>query len=208
MALRSESGIKLIVGLGNPGPEYENTRHNAGFMTVEKILQVMPSGSFTPAHTAESTVYSGRYRGKNLVLQKPLTFMNCSGSAVRVLSRRLGIAPEEILVISDDLDLPVGRIRMRRGGSDGGHNGLKSIIAELESAGFLRLRIGIGRPQPGKTVDYVLTGFEGTEAEQFQQALDTAAEAVKTALSAGIANAMNKFNAAKAEAKMEEVKEN
>ena len=85
---------------------------------------------------------------------------------------------------------------------------MKSIIAELESASFLRLRIGIGRPQPGKTVDYVLTGFEGVEAEQFQQALDTAAEAVKTALSAGIANAMNKFNAAKAEAKMEEVKEN
>ena len=208
MALRSESGIKLIVGLGNPGSEYENTRHNAGFMTVEKILQAMPAGNFTPAHTAESTVYSGRYRGKNLVLQKPLTYMNCSGSAVRVLSRRLGIAPEEILVISDDLDLPVGRIRMRRGGSDGGHNGLKSIIAELESASFLRLRIGIGRPQPGKTVDYVLTGFEGTEAEEFNSSLDTAVEAVKTALSAGISTAMNKFNAAGAVAKVKEVKEN
>jgi PTH1 family peptidyl-tRNA hydrolase len=208
MALRNESGIKLIVGLGNPGSEYENTRHNAGFMTVEKILQNMPEGSFTASHTAESKVFTGRYRGKNLVLQMPLTYMNCSGSAVRVLSRRLGIAPEEILVISDDLDLPVGRIRMRRGGSDGGHNGLKSIIAELESASFLRLRVGIGRPQPGKTVDYVLTKFEGAEAELFNETLQTAAEAVKTALSAGIATAMNKFNAAKAEAKVEEVKEN
>ena len=197
MALRNESGIKLIVGLGNPGSEYEKTRHNAGFMAVEQLLKMMPEGAFTSGHTAESRVFTGKFRGKNLVFQMPLTYMNCSGTAVKTLSRRLGISPEEILVISDDLDLPVGRIRMRRGGSDGGHNGLKSVIAELESAGFLRLRIGIGRPAPGKTVDYVLTGFEGEEMVQFTEALETAAEAVRTALTAGITTAMNKFNAAR-----------
>ena len=197
MALRNESGIKLIVGLGNPGAEYENTRHNAGFMAVGQLLEMMPQGAFTSSHAAESRVFTGRFRGKNLVFQMPLTYMNCSGSAVKTLSRRLGISPEEILVISDDLDLPVGRIRLRRGGSDGGHNGLKSIIAELESAGFLRLRIGIGRPAPGKTVDYVLTGFDGEDKENFQEALKSAAEAVKTALTAGITTAMNKFNAAR-----------
>ena len=201
MALRNESGIKLIVGLGNPGAEYEKTRHNAGFMAVEQLLKTMPQGSFESGHTAESRIYSGRFRGRNLVFQMPLTYMNCSGSAVKTLSRRLGIQPEEILVISDDLDLPVGRIRLRRGGSDGGHNGLKSIIAELGSAGFLRMRIGIGRPEPGKTVDYVLTGFEGEESDRFQEALVLAVEAVRTAMIAGISTAMNKYNAACSAAK-------
>lgn len=212
MALRNESGIKLIVGLGNPGSEYEKTRHNAGFMTVEELLGSMPEGAFEAVHTAESRVFSGRFRGKKLVFQMPLTYMNCSGSAVKTLSCRLGILPEEIMVISDDLDLPVGRIRMRRGGSDGGHNGLKSIISELGSANFLRMRIGIGRPAPGKTVDYVLTGFEGEESVQFQESLKLAAEAVRTALTAGISAAMNKYNAVRSESKtdlqMEKTKEN
>ena len=195
MALRNECGVKLIVGLGNPGSEYEKTRHNAGFMTVDKLLSTMPEGAFTESHSAESRVFTGKFRGKALVLQMPLTFMNCSGKAVALLSRRNNIAPEEILVISDDLDLPVGRLRIRRGGSDGGHNGLKSIINELGSSAFLRLRIGIGRPEPGKTVDYVLTAFDGEEEKQFKNALGIAADAVRCVLSAGAANAMNKFNA-------------
>ncbi|MBR7107702.1 MAG: aminoacyl-tRNA hydrolase [Lentisphaeria bacterium] len=199
MALRNESGIKLIVGLGNPGREYENTRHNAGFMTVEELLKVMPEGAFTETRTAESRVFTGRFRGKNLMMQMPLTYMNSSGDAVGNLSRRLNIAPEEIMVISDDLDLPVGRIRLRRGGSDGGHNGLKSIIAGLGSANFMRLRIGIGRPEPGKTIDYVLTGFSGNELTQFQESIATAVEAVRCTLSAGLANAMNRYNAARVE---------
>lgn len=212
MALRNESGIKLIVGLGNPGSEYENTRHNAGFMTVEELLKAMPAGAFTESRAAESRVFTGKFRGKNLILQMPLTYMNCSGDAVGVLSRRLNIAPEEILVISDDLDLPVGRLRLRRGGSDGGHNGLKSIINQLGSASFLRLRIGIGRPEPGKTVDYVLTGFAGDELKLFQESVANAVQAVRAALTGGIANAMNRFNAAPPKAaaakKTEENKEN
>ena len=190
------SCIKLIVGLGNPGQEYANSRHNAGFMVIEKLLAGVPEGRVTEMHTAESRVFTGKYRGKNLTLQMPLTYMNISGAAVAPLSRRLGIEPQEILVISDDLDLAPGRLRLRQGGSDGGHNGLKSIIAELGSASFKRVRIGIGRPENGKTADYVLSGFEGDEEKAFAAAIDRAAEAVLTVLGAGMTTAMNKFNAA------------
>ena len=192
------NSTRLIVGLGNPGTEYADSRHNAGFMVIEKLLAEFPAGRFTESFTAESRVFTGKFRGKVLVLQMPQTYMNLSGNAVAPLSRRLGIAPEEILVISDDLDLETGRLRLRRSGSDGGHNGLKSIIAGLGSAGFQRLRIGIGRPEAGKTADYVLSGFTGEEEAIFKQAVDRAVEAVKTILASGMTAAMNKFNAATA----------
>ena len=140
-----QENYRLIVGLGNPGAEYRNTRHNAGFMVLEKLLASTVFSRFEESHTADSRVFSGRFRGRSLMLQMPLTYMNESGRAVGALSRRYGIAPDEILVISDDLDLALGQLRIRKGGSDGGHNGLKSIIAELQSAEFRRLRIGIGR---------------------------------------------------------------
>lgn len=195
MAPESGSSIKLIVGLGNPGEEYAASRHNAGFMVIEKLLAGFPEGRFAESHIAESRVFSGKFRSRPLVLQMPLTYMNVSGSAVAPLSRKLGIVPSEILVISDDLDLLPGRLRLRHGGSDGGHNGLKSIIAELGSASFKRLRVGIGRPEKGKTADYVLSGFEGDEEKIFAAAIDRAAEAVRTILAAGMTTAMNKFNA-------------
>ena len=194
MAAQAGSSIKLIVGLGNPGEEYAKSRHNAGFMVIEKLLAGFPEGRFTESHSAESRIFSGKYRGKNLVLQMPLTYMNVSGCAVAPLSRRLGISPEEILVISDDLDLAPGRLRLRANGSDGGHNGLKSVIAELNSSSFKRLRVGIGRPEKGKTADYVLSDFAGDDEKIFNAAIERAAEAVKTVLSSGMAVAMNKFN--------------
>ena len=187
--------IGLIVGLGNPGPEYAGTRHNAGFMVIDRLLAGCPAGRFEERHTASSSVWAGKFRGRALLLQKPLTFMNLSGQAVALLARRSGIQPESILVISDDLDLPVGRLRLRNGGADGGHNGLKSIIAELGSSSFRRLRIGIGRPKPGETVDYVLSKFEGEEERRFEASLAAAAEAVRTVLTGGMARAMNRFNA-------------
>ena len=187
--------IGLIVGLGNPGPEYAGTRHNAGFMVIDRLLAGFPAGRFEERHTASSSVWAGKFRGRALLLQKPLTFMNLSGQAVALLARRSGIQPESILVISDDLDLPVGRLRLRNGGADGGHNGLKSIIAELGSSSFRRLRIGIGRPKPGETVDYVLSKFEGEEERRFEASLAAAAEAVRTVLTGGMARAMNRFNA-------------
>jgi PTH1 family peptidyl-tRNA hydrolase len=139
-------------------------------------------------------VYAGSFKGKPLSLQKPLTFMNLSGKAVAPVARKLGLKPEEILVIHDDLDLPVGKLRLKSGGSDGGHNGLKSIIAELGSASFKRLRIGIGRPLPGQTVDYVLSKFEG-EGVDTAVVIDAARDAVQTVLTAGMSRAMNQFNA-------------
>ena len=167
--------IGLIVGLGNPGPEYAGTRHNAGFMVIDRLLAGFPAGRFEERHTASSSVWAGKFRGRALLLQKPLTFMNLSGQAVALLARRSGI--------------------QRNGGADGGHNGLKSIIAELGSSSFRRLRIGIGRPKPGETVDYVLSKFEGEEERRFEASLAAAAEAVRTVLTGGMARAMNRFNA-------------
>lgn len=186
--------IGLIVGLGNPGEEYDRTRHNAGFMVIDRLLENFPAGRFEKRHTAESFVYAGSFKGKPLSLQKPLTFMNLSGKAVAPIARKLGLKPEEILVIHDDLDLPVGKMRLKCGGSDGGHNGLKSIIAELGSASFKRLRIGIGRPLPGQTVDYVLGKFE-EEKIDVNVVLNAAKDAVQTVLTAGMSRAMNQFNA-------------
>ena len=190
----SESGVKLIVGLGNPGAEYQNTRHNVGFMVIEKLLSGLPAGRFVESFTAESRLFSGRYRGRNLFLQLPQTYMNLSGNAVGAFARRQGISPEEILVISDDLDLPVGRLRLRQNGSDGGHNGLKSIISELNSERFKRLRVGIGRQDSGKVADYVLSEVSADESALFAESLENAVKAVHAVLSSGMARAMNQYN--------------
>ena len=186
--------IGLIVGLGNPGEEYDQTRHNAGFMVIDRLLESFPAGRFEKRHIAESFLYAGNFRGKPLNLQKPLTFMNLSGKAVASVAGKLKLRPEEILVIHDDLDLPVGKLRLKSGGSDGGHNGLKSIIAELGSSSFKRLRVGIGRPLPGQTVDYVLSKFE-QEGIDVRVVIDAARDAVQTVLTAGMSQAMNQFNA-------------
>jgi PTH1 family peptidyl-tRNA hydrolase len=126
------------------------------------------------------------------MLQMPLTYMNDSGRAVGALSRRHGIAPSEILVISDDLDLPLGQLRIRKGGSDGGHNGLKSIIAELQSADFKRLRIGIGRD--GRVVDHVLSAFTADEQPVWDEAVANGSAAVIEILKSGLSRAMNHYN--------------
>ena len=193
--MRQSAGvIKLVVGLGNPGREYESTRHNVGFMVVNKLLAGFPAGRFEESSSAESRLFTGRLRGKELTLQMPQTYMNLSGKAVALYARRNQIKLEEILVISDDLDLPLGRIRLRAGGSDGGHNGLKSIIAELGSASFKRLRIGIGHQESGTTADYVLGSFSTEETPVLNEVLERAAEAVNCVLSAGMSCAMNKYN--------------
>ncbi len=201
----ADIAVKLVVGLGNPGDEYRNSRHNAGFMVVERILADFPAGRFEPGHVAQSRIFSGRFRGRPLVFQLPQTYMNLSGLAVAGLCGRLRIAPEEVLVVVDDLDLPLGRLRLRAGGSDGGHNGLKSIAAELGSENFRRLRVGIGRPGARGVVDYVLSGFTGVEAEQFSAAVDRAAAAVKLVLSVGLSRAMNSVNARPADEDLNKV---
>ena len=191
----SDSSVDLIVGLGNPGSEYEHSRHNAGFMVIERLLAGFPAGRFEEARISESRLFSGRFRGRNLYLQMPLTYMNLSGNAVAGFCRRAQIQAERVLVILDDMDLEPGRIKLRNAGSAGGHHGLESVIAMLGTDRIKRLRIGIGHPGSGKTVDYVLSGFEGDGERKFSAALDTAAEAVKMVLSAGMDRAMNKYNA-------------
>ena len=198
----------LIVGLGNIGYEYVHTRHNIGFSVLDAWAQAS-NILFESGRYGSTAVV--RFKGRTFHLLKPSTYMNLSGKAVNYWAQSLKIPLENILVIVDDMALPFGSIRIRKKGSDGGHNGLKSIIAELGSANFMRLRIGIGRPEPGKTVDYVLTGFAGEELTQFNESISTAAEAVRCALSAGLANAMNRYNAARVEpavAAIEKNKEN
>ena len=190
-----DTAVKLVVGLGNPGAEYASSRHNAGFMVIERLLASFPAGRFIESHTASSRFFTGRFRQRPLYLQQPLTFMNLSGEAVAKAAGRLRLRPSEILVVSDDLELPLGRLRLRRGGSDGGHNGLKSVISELGSADFRRLRLGIGRPEhKGEVTDYVLGGFAPGEKERFDICVDAAAKAVRTVLSVPFELAMNEIN--------------
>ena len=190
-----ETTVKLVVGLGNPGAEYASSRHNAGFMVIERLLASLPSGRFTESHSASSRFFSGRFRRNPLYLQQPLTFMNLSGEAVACAAGRLQLEPSEILIVSDDMDLPLGRLRLRRGGSDGGHNGLKSVIAELGSADFRRLRLGIGRPERrGEVIDHVLSAFTPDEQKRFDAELDAAVKAVKLVLSVPFQLAMNEVN--------------
>ena len=187
--------MKLVVGLGNPGAEYASSRHNAGFMVIERLLASLPAGRFTESHSASSRFFAGRFRRSPLYLQQPLTFMNLSGEAVACAAGRLQLEPSEILIVSDDMDLPLGRLRLRRGGSDGGHNGLKSVISELGSADFLRLRLGIGRPEHrGEVVDHVLSAFTPDEQRRFDAELDAAVKAVKLVLSVPFQLAMNEVN--------------
>ena len=187
--------VKLVVGLGNPGAEYASSRHNAGFMVVERLLGTFPAGRFTECHTAASRFFAGRFRRSPLYLQQPLTFMNLSGEAVACAAGRLQLEPSEILIVSDDMDLPLGKLRLRRGGSDGGHNGLKSVISELGSADFLRLRLGIGRPEHrAEVVDHVLSAFTPEEQKLFDAELESAVKAVKLVLSVPLNMAMNEVN--------------
>ncbi len=192
--MQQEPRISLIVGLGNPGREYAGTRHNAGFDVVARLLRRFP-GEFAESHRHESRCFEGRFRGRSLMLQLPQTYMNLSGTAVAGLLRKRGLAPEEMLVISDDLDLPLGRMRIRVGGSAGGHRGLESIIAETGSAGFVRLRIGIGRDRNEAVTDYVLGRMDEAEQPIYEKVLDGATDAALAILTGGVSRAMNQYNA-------------
>lgn len=184
--------FKLVVGLGNPGLEYAGTRHNMGFTLVERFLDGLP-GRWEKVHQLESFCYYCRFGGGKLILQLPLTFMNASGLAVAGLLRKEGIEPAEVLVAYDDMDLEPGRLRMRRGGSAGGHHGVESIIAELQGDGsFARLRLGIGHG--GAAIDHVLSKFEPEEQPAVDAALATAVKALRMALRRGLSAAMNEFN--------------
>lgn len=182
----------LVVGLGNPGSEYASTRHNAGFAVVDLLLEKL-SGRMEAFHGCSSHYWKGRYAGSTLFFQKPETFMNLSGEAVAPLMGKYGLAPESLLVISDDMDLPLGRLRIRKNGSCGGHNGLRNIMEKLGTENFMRLRIGIGHGKKG-SIDHVLSGFEDEEKKLFNDVAARAAEAVIMILRQGCTPAMNTYN--------------
>lgn len=186
--------IRLIVGLGNPGTEYESSRHNIGFMLIDRFLERMPKG-FEKIHSCSSFHWHGNYAGKSLVLQKPMTYMNLSGEAVSALMRSEQLTPEEILVVYDDMDLPLGKLRIRTSGGCGGHNGIRSIIECLGTEAFPRMRIGIGKMANGKgSADFVLSHFSEEEQTVCDKVFSAAADALILGLRRGIAMAMNQFN--------------
>lgn len=183
----------LIVGLGNPGKEYDDTRHNVGFRVVDEVARRYALAFGKTERKAKVT--SGLIRGKKIILAKPQTYMNLSGEAVRSLVDFYKVELPRILVVSDDLDIPPGTLRLRKSGGAGGQGGMKSVIQHLGSQDFNRLRFGIGRP-PGKMNprDYVLSVFKGDDAILAAQVVDRAADAVETWLLEGIDTAMNRYN--------------
>lgn len=187
--------MKLIVGLGNPGREYAENRHNIGFMCLDVIAR--RHGVKLNERQGKAKTGQGRIAGEEVALARPQTFMNLSGDSVAALARKLKVEPPDIIVIHDDLDLPLGRIRIREKGGTGGHNGIKSIIARLGAQDFPRIRVGIGRPeQAGRedVIDYVLEDFTRSERPIIAETCDKVADAVEAALSEGIGAAMNRFN--------------
>jgi peptidyl-tRNA hydrolase, PTH1 family len=185
--------VKIVVGLGNPGEQYARTRHNVGWMVLDRMAERAGWAGHGRTRDA-STVVMGRYRGLDLLLAKPLTYMNDSGVAVRKVLARQRAPLHEMLVVVDDFSLPFGKLRFREGGSAGGHNGLRSIIAELGGEGFPRLRVGIGEPDRD-AVDHVLSVFQPAERQRLDELLDAAADAVEAWARDGLSKAANRYNA-------------
>ncbi len=185
--------MKLVVGLGNPGGQYAETRHNIGWMALDRIAD-RAGRSGRGRQRDASEVLELRWKGMDLILAKPLTFMNDSGVAVRKLMARNHVPMVDVLVIADDFALPFGKLRFREAGSHGGHNGLRSIIDELGSEKFSRLRVGIGEPGRG-AIDHVLSRFAPDERACLPILLDACAEAVEAWAREGTSKAANRFNA-------------
>ena len=185
---------KLIIGLGNPGEEYKNNRHNVGFILIDKIAQEL---SLNFDNNKKKSLYArGKSKDIEYILLKPQTFMNLSGESAIYVSKFFNVKLEDIIVIYDDMDIPFGSFKIKKGGSSGGHNGIKSLIAHLQSDDFTRVRIGIGRPSAGKKVnDYVLSNFSKKEREELDTVIaNDVIEAVKVALFESPVIAQNKYN--------------
>ena len=185
--------MKIIVGLGNPGPKYEATRHNLGFAVLDVFAGKCRAKVTTAAYGA--LVGRGRAAGVEALFVKPQTYMNRSGDAVAAALRVAGEGPDELIVVHDDLDIPLGRIKIKKSGGDGGHNGVGSVMAEVGTGDFVRVRLGIGRPpEGGNAVDYVLSPFADEEQEAVSSLVDKAVEALYVIVREGAGKAMNLFN--------------
>ncbi len=191
------SAVQLIVGLGNPGAEYEQTRHNAGFWFVDELARVNQC-SLRKEARFHAEVGRCTLNGHDCRLQKPITFMNRSGQAVIALADFLRIPPSEILVVHDELDLAPGTARLKKGGGHGGHNGLRDLIAHLGTQDFMRLRLGIGHPgDRNQVVDYVLHRPSRDEREQIDAAIQRALDVMPLAVAGEFERAMHKLHSEK-----------
>lgn len=190
---RPEADRWLVVGLGNPGPQYAGNRHNAGYMVADLLAARMGSGFRRDRSRTQSA--SGRLAGVPVVIAKPMSFMNVTGPPVAALAAFYKIPPARIAIVHDELDLPLGTIRLKLGGGDGGHNGLRSVSRALSAREYYRVRIGIGRP-PGRQdpADYVLRDFGTAERKEVPLVLERAADAVEALVRLGLAAAQNEFH--------------
>lgn len=193
--------MKVIVGLGNPGKEYENTKHNIGFLTLDRLSERLGISIKQIKHKALTG--EGFVKGQKLMLVKPQTYMNLSGQCVREVMQYYKLEPENLIVIYDDLDIPIGTLRLRAKGSAGTHNGMKSIIYDIQEDGFPRVRVGIGGEHKGNLANYVISGFRKEDINTVETAVEKAADAVECWIDEGINAAMNKFNKKKEKKKKE-----
>ncbi|MEL7369631.1 MAG: aminoacyl-tRNA hydrolase [Myxococcota bacterium] len=185
--------MRLVVGLGNPGREYDDTRHNVGFHVVDKLADRISTSIDDKKFKAR--IGRGRLGDDAALLMKPQTYMNLSGESVGPALGFYKLTTEDVIVLHDDLDLPLGRLKLKRGGGHGGHNGLRSLMKHLPDDRFIRVRIGIGRPPPRwDTADYVLSKFKADEWPMVDKVLATAADAVESICTHGISKAMAQFN--------------
>lgn len=184
----------IIAGLGNPSPQYEKTRHNVGFDTIDAIAEKYQISMNINKH--KSICGTGYIQGQKVLLQKPQTFMNLSGEAVAASVNFYKIDPqEELIVIYDDISLDVGRLRLRKKGSAGGHNGIKNIISHLDTQVFKRIKLGVGeKPRGWDLADYVLSRFDRADREKIEEGIERAVEAVEVMVTRDMAEAMNQFN--------------
>ncbi|NEW26241.1 aminoacyl-tRNA hydrolase [Nocardia cyriacigeorgica] len=190
----TDSTPALVVGLGNPGPEYERTRHNVGFLVAD-VLAERVGGRFSVHKKSGADLLTARLDGRQVLIAKPRTFMNLSGRPVAALARFFSVPATEVIVVHDELDLPFGAIRLKRGGGEGGHNGLRSVSQALTTKDYLRTRIGIGRP-PGRQdpADYVLKPFSAPERKEVPVLVEQAADAVELLLRVGLETAQNQLH--------------
>jgi len=191
---RIGESMKLVVGLGNPGAKYKGTRHNVGFMTMDEVAY-QEKFDFDKA-LFDAVFAQVQMGGEKVIFMKPLTFMNLSGEAIRPLMNYFKIGIEDLLVVYDDMDLPVGKIRLRQKGSAGGHNGMKSIISCLGTSEFNRIKVGVGRPKGGRTVvGHVLNRFEKEEEEDIIFAVQKSVDAIRSWIDTDdFVKTMNQFN--------------
>ncbi len=191
--LSSQSPVFLVVGLGNPGPRYRYTRHNVGFMVIHRWARAL--GVRLPSRRFKAKSSAARFQDRELILLCPQTFMNLSGTSVKSCVQSLGVRSEDILVVHDDLDLPLGRVKVAKDGGDGGHKGIQSIFHHLGTREFSRVKVGIGRPRQGRPVEeFVLSPFCREDRAAVEEMLSKAVLACELFVSKGLETAMNQIN--------------